>query len=390
MPQTDSKSSSRQEQQQTTTETISSSSSSYQQIEEDTIDLYELSVTLWKNKWIIVSSTIVAVLGSIVFALITPTIYKAESLLLPPKEKDFQALNILEVHKRITTKSEFVSLSKYFDPETVFSEFKQNLKSRKIQKKFINEKGLMELLFPGQTSKNIDEGVYKGFAQLINIESENNLTTLSIEMHDGEIASKLVNDFIEFVNKETIIILVEDLNDKIEHMIRDIKYTIASKRALAERRREDQIIRYSEHAEIAKKLGMVGRVDATNIIQNTQMNANNTGIRRQTTATSPLYYLGYEALMTEIGILRDRKSDDPFITGLRDLQEQLALLNAVNIEKENMSSVHIDEKAFPPISPIKPNRRLIVTIGSLAGMFSGIFLIFFIEYIKTQRKKHSE
>ena len=140
----------------------------------------------------------------------------------------------------------------------------------------------------------------------------------------------------------------------------------------------------SENAEIARILGMVGRVDSTNIIQTTEINTD------IATATSPLYYLGYEALMTEIGILRNRKSDDAFIHGLRDLQEQLALLNAVNIEEENMSSVHIDEIAYPPKSPIKPNRRLIVTIGILAGMFSGILLIFFIEFIKTQRKKHSE
>ena len=51
----------------------------------------------------------------------------------------------------------------------------------------------------------------------------------------------------------------------------DIEYSIASKRLMAAKGREDQIIRYSEHAEIAKKLGMIGRVDATNIIQNTQL-----------------------------------------------------------------------------------------------------------------------
>ena len=36
------------------------------------------------------------------------------------------------------------------------------------------------------------------------------------------------------------------------------------------------------------------------------------------------------------------------------------------------------------------SENAIVTIGILAGMFSGILLIFFIEFIKTQRKKHSE
>ena len=384
MPQADSKSSSRQEQQQTTTETIPYHSISYQQSEEDTIDLYELCISLWKNKWLIIAFTTVAALGSLVFALTVPKVYKAETLLLPPKEKDFQALNILNVHQRITTGSEYISLTKIYDSKTIFEKFKQNLKSRKIQKKFIHEKGLIELLFPGQNLENIDEGIYKVFADLINVESDDDLTTLSLKLQDGEIASKLVNDLTEFVDKETIATLVEDLNDKIENMIRDIEYTISSKRLLAERRREDQITRYTENAEIARRLGMVGRVDATNIIQTTEINTD------IATATSPLYYLGYEALMTEIGILRNRKSDDPFINGLRDLQEQLELLKAVNFEKDKMSSVHIDERAYSPMEAIEPNRRLIVSIVTAVGLFSGIFLVFIIEFIKTQRKKHSE
>ena len=57
------------------------------------------------------------------------------------------------------------------------------------------------------------------------------------------------------------------LKDLIENQIKEIEYTINSKRIMAERRREDQIVRYTEHAEIAKKLGMIGRVDATNIIR---------------------------------------------------------------------------------------------------------------------------
>ena len=153
---------------------------------------------------------------------------------------------------------------------------------------------------------------------------------------------------------------------------------------MAERRREDQIVRYREHAQIAKQIGMVGRVDATNIIQNSQMNMDVT----TSSTTLPLYYLGYEALIKQIEILSNRKSDDPFITGLRDLQEQLALLSSIKFNYKNISSVEVDQAAFKPKYGIKPNRRLIVLITTAVGLFSGIFLVFFIEFIKTQRKNH--
>ena len=64
-----------------------------QQIEDDTIDLYELWITLWNKKWLVIAVTVIAALGSVVYALDAPQIYKAEALLLPPKVEDLKSLN---------------------------------------------------------------------------------------------------------------------------------------------------------------------------------------------------------------------------------------------------------------------------------------------------------
>ncbi len=72
-----------------------------QPFEDETIDLYELWMTLWNKKWLVIATTLVAALGSVVFALYQPSIYKAEALLLPPKSKDIQSLNLQEVEKHI-------------------------------------------------------------------------------------------------------------------------------------------------------------------------------------------------------------------------------------------------------------------------------------------------
>jgi chain length determinant protein (polysaccharide antigen chain regulator) len=94
--------------------------------------------------------------------------------------------------------------------------------------------------------------------------------------------------------------------------------------------------------------------------------------------------------MTEISILKNRNTDDPFIAGLRDLQERLTLLSSIKFDKKKMSAVYIDRPAYPPNFPIKPNRRMIVSLATVVGLFSGIFLAFFIEFLQNQRKKHSE
>ena len=65
-----------------------------QPFEDDTIDLYELWITLWSKRWLVIGVTAVAAIGSVVFALLQPPVYKAEALLLPPEENKFQALNV--------------------------------------------------------------------------------------------------------------------------------------------------------------------------------------------------------------------------------------------------------------------------------------------------------
>ena len=79
--------------------------------------------------------------------------------------------------------------------------------------------------------------------------------------------------------------------------------------------------------------------DVTNVVQNNQLNISK--------SSTPLYYRGYRALNAEINILKNRKSDDPFISGLRDLQEKLVLLTSIKIETEGQHAVTVDQR--PPI-----------------------------------------
>jgi len=263
---------------------------------------------------------------------------------------------------------------------SVFAAFNKNLSSRNLQKKFIKDYGLMELLAPERTPETRDEDIYEGFAEMIKIESGDS-TSISIELHDAEVAAQWVNDYIKFMDTETITLLVENMRNSITNRIRDIEYTIGSKRQMAKQRREDQIQQFQEASTIAVKLGVKDRVDATNVVQNNQLNIS--------TASTPLYYRGFRALNAEITILKDRKSDDPFIGGLRDLQENLALLRSIKIEDEGLHAVSIDQAAYPPTNRIKPNRRLIVSLGTVVGLFLGIFLVFFVSFIQNQKETHS-
>ena len=360
----------------------------FQYFEDENIDLYAMYLIIWRRKWVIITLTVVAAISSVFYALQLNYVYKAEALLLPPNTKDIQAMNVLGLQKTLAEEGRVpVSNSIYVSGITaidVFKKFNQNLNSRSLHRKYIEEYGLLELLSPKQTEETRKEDIYKVFSEILSIEERNGITSIKIELEEPHTAAQWINDFVEFVDRETISMLVDNLDNTIKNKIKDIEYTVESKRELAIKRREDQIIRYIEASKIADSLGIVRRVDATNIIQNTQMNV---GLE---TATTPLYYLGYEALMTEIEILRNRESDDPFIIGLRDLQEQLAMLKSVKLDEGKMHAVLIDQAAYPPKIPFRPNRKMIVSLSTVGGFFAGILLAFFIEYVQNIRRKNYE
>ena len=65
-------------------------------------------------------------------------------------------------------------------------------------------------------------------------------------------------------------------------------------------------------------------------------------------------------------------------------------MGTINFDEEKLHAVTIDQAAYPQKFAIRPNRRLIVSLATVVGLFSGIFLAFFIEFVQNQRKMHSE
>ena len=54
---------------------------------DDEIDLRELFSVIWQGKWLIIAITAVFAIGSVVFAIMQPNIYKSEALLAPAAEE---------------------------------------------------------------------------------------------------------------------------------------------------------------------------------------------------------------------------------------------------------------------------------------------------------------
>lgn len=79
------------EQQKTTF--LSSPTQTQYQYADDEIDLRELAAAIWQGKWLIISITFVFAVGSVLFALSQPNIYKADALLAPTESSGGNGLS---------------------------------------------------------------------------------------------------------------------------------------------------------------------------------------------------------------------------------------------------------------------------------------------------------
>jgi len=88
-----------------------------------------------------------------------------------------------------------------------------------------------------------------------------------------------------------------------------------------------------------------------------------------------VYMRGSKALRAEIESIRARKSDDPFTDHLRDLQERYSFFKGLKIEPSVVSVYRQDGVVELPDKPVKPNKALILVLGVIAGLITGIAFV---------------
>ena len=130
----------------------------------DEIDLRELFKALWKGKWIIIATTSIFAIGSVLYALSLPNIYKADALLAPAESSGGGSLSKMAGQFGGLAALAGVNLG---SAETSQAELAmQVMKSRKFVEGFINKHDLLVPLMatrgwdPSNDNLIIDEEVY--------------------------------------------------------------------------------------------------------------------------------------------------------------------------------------------------------------------------------------
>ncbi len=341
--------------------------------ESDEISLVDLWRVIVRRKAIILVSFLLSVLLAFGYLFFAEPVYRANAYLFPPQQQNIQGLLI--DYRSIEGD---IGVNRY-TPESVYDAFLDNLKSHGARREFFDNHELIKHYAAGESTKDInaDRVFDELFSERLKVQVDKQNTsfvTVSFSDSDPKLAAQWLNQIINFVNKRTVHQLSSDVSSAIQSEIDQVRYQLDSKLKVSEQRRRDRIVNLKEALSIARTLGINDTGTFPTMADKTQA-----GLAVNTLQV-PLYMHGAGALETEITVLESRKSDEPFISGFRDLQERRAFLEGISIDTNTLSAVTIDAVAKPPYRAEKPRKFLLTVIAATLGFMIGIFMVFIAEF----------
>ena len=85
--------------------------------------------------------------------------------------------------------------------------------------------------------------------------------------------------------------------------------------------------------------------------------------------------------------LEARKDDSPFVAEINKLDIEVIKLKSSNPSAAGINAIQINQYAYPAEMPIKPKKKLIVTVAFIAGFILSIFLVFIMNAFRKEDDK---
>jgi chain length determinant protein (polysaccharide antigen chain regulator) len=335
---------------------------------ETEVGLADLWSAVVRRKWLALLGFGITLLLTLIYLYLAEPVYRATAYLLPPQQQNIQGL-LIDVHE---SGSMDINVDSY-TPDYVFNIFLNNLRSQGLRREFFELHKLINYYVSAKDTKNINEDrVFETrFNENLRVKANKDtppMVSVSFSNTDPKLTAQWTNQFIDFANDRTIEQLFGDVNASLQAEIKRIRDRLSSKLQLAKQRRLDRIAILKEALRVAEALGIeeTGTLPFVKDKTLTGMAVN--------TAQVPLYMRGANALKTEISVIETRKSDEPFVSEFRDLQEQLTFLEAISIDPASLSTVTVDGPARVPYKAEKPNRIAVAVLGVVLGIVAGVFL----------------
>jgi len=368
-------------------------------IEEDEINLLDLAIVLLKRKRFIIRFTLIVAVITAVISLILPSIYRAETKMLPPQSSSTgMAAQILSQLGGAAG-----ALGGIAPVKTSGALFIELLKSNSVLDRIIDRFDLIKLYKTKtrERARNLLLGALKAEE-----DKKSGLISVKFEDKDPKRAAQIANAFVEELKNVNKGLAVSEASQRrlfFEEQLQDVKVSLA--------KAEEDMKTFQEKTGVLQAEAQAKAVIENIALLRAQIAAKEVELRvlkTYTTQNNPDLYKaeeGLKAMRAELAKLETKGGGGhnplmpigrmpsvgtEYLRKLRELKfnETLyeLLLKQYELtkldESRDATVIQVVDKAEPPEKRYKPKRRQMVMIATVCAFFVSIFAAFLMEFME--------
>ena len=323
------------------------------------IDLFDLAADLWRQKWLITACAGVFAVVALVYVMIATPVYRASARVMPPSVSDVVPFNLGRLQAGLTG----------LDVDSAYALFQRNLTSQSTRRWFLETHYLPYMREQGVTFTR--ETLIQQMAEVLVVrrpDERNNpsIYEITVNIDQPELAAHWANSYVDQASARGRSDLEARTMLEISNRRTELQQRIDVLRSSTLDQRKDRIARLKEALQIAEAVGFAAP-------QVTRGQTAAEGDLSQIIDGNLLYMRGSKAIRSELELLEGRKNDDPFISELRGLEQQISLINLVQSVPDSVQLVTLDSIADIPDRPVKPKQaRTVILATIIGGMLGGV------------------
>ena len=320
----------------------------------DEIDLVALCAKIWAGKWKIIGASVLCLLLGIVYLVVTPKSYLLETVVAPPIDSDLEPIQPPQASGRytlskITAENAFELVKGYLQSENRRQAFWVNYHS--LPSEEISDESLESFLTFNEGLK-IKEGKKEDVAVTVSLMSK---------APDEEIT--LISRFLKAINSQVVNELINRMNQVLDIQKGKLLEDIERERQKYQIQLQDDIAKLEEALAIAGQMG----IEETPYKQLANI---------EVSVVNNRFLLGTKTLSSQLQALRQRQGKDAFVPGLRDLQNQLDLvesdLERLKKHRNDASTFQVLKPLSRPLKEESPKKALVLALSVVVGGFLGL------------------
>jgi len=323
--------------------------------ESEEVDLLEFLEGVWRQKLLIFLVTLVVTAVALAYALLAKPVYEAKVFLTAPASSDIADLNYGRTNQ--TGLEPFTS-------RKVFDIFIEHLNGETLRRQFFKEVYVPSVV-AGQGAKSALYTAFNASFDVVQQAGEPPRAYVAFRGRDPVVASQWAAAYVEKASAAAKAELVQDATKEAEVRASALQMELDNLRENGRQQREDKITRLQEALRIATAIGL----ENPPLINGEVSKALSSKMDGELT-----YMRGSKALAAEIANLQQRKSEDPFILELREVQGRQQFYQGLVAAKRNVSVYQLDGTIEQPDVPIKPKRNLVIALGVIVGLGLGCLI----------------